>query len=46
MVCLALELVGSWVELGFSVVMEPFGELLSTNVPWNQEFSDVFLFCN
>ena len=25
MVCLALELVGSWVELGFSVVMEAFG---------------------
>ena len=25
MVCLALELVGSWVELGFSVGMEPFG---------------------
>ena len=25
MVCLTLELVGSWVELGFSVVMEPFG---------------------
>ena len=25
MVCLALELVGSWVELGFSVGMESFG---------------------
>ena len=25
MVCLALELVGSWVELGFSVCMEAFG---------------------
>ena len=25
MVCLALELVGSWVELGFSVGMETFG---------------------
>ena len=25
MVCLALELAGSWVELGFSVVMEAFG---------------------
>ena len=24
-VCLALELVGSWVELGFSVNMEAFG---------------------
>ena len=44
MVGLALELVGSWVELGFSVSMEPFGELLSMNVPWNQEFSDVLMF--
>ena len=25
MVCLALELVGSWVEIGFSVGMEAFG---------------------
>jgi len=25
LVCLALELVGSWVELGFSVGMEAFG---------------------
>ena len=25
MVCLALEFVGSWVELGFSVHMEAFG---------------------
>ena len=25
MVCLALELAGSWVELGFSVDMEAFG---------------------
>ena len=25
MVCLAVELVGSWVELGFSVGMEAFG---------------------
>ena len=40
-VCLALELFGSWVELGFSVCMEALGELLSVNVPWNQEFSDV-----
>ena len=44
MVCLALELVGSWVELGFSVVMEILGKLLSINVPWNQEFSDVLKF--
>ena len=39
MVCLALELVGSWVVLGFSIGMEDFDELLSINVPWSQEFS-------
>ena len=39
MVCLALELVGPWVVLGFSVGMEAFDELLSINVPWIQEFS-------
>ena len=39
--CLALELVGRWVVLGFSVGMEPFNELLSINVPWIQEFSGV-----
>ena len=41
MVCLALELVGSWVVLVFSVGMEAFDELLSINVPWSQEFSGV-----
>ena len=41
MVCLALELVGSWVVLGCSVGMEVFDELLLTNVPWSQEFSGV-----
>ena len=41
MVCLALELVGSWVVLGFSVGMEVFDELVLINVPWSQEFSDV-----
>ena len=41
MVCLALELVGPWVVLGFSVDMEVFDELLLINIPWNQEFSDV-----
>ena len=35
MVCLALELVGPWVGLGFSVGMEAFDELLSINVPWS-----------
>ena len=41
MVYLALELVGPWVVLGFSVDMEVFDELLSINVPWSQEFSSV-----
>ena len=41
MVCLALELVGPWVLLGFSVGIEAFDELLLINVPWIQEFSDV-----
>ena len=41
MVCLALELVGPWVVLGFSLSMEEFDKLLSINVPWNQEFSGV-----
>ena len=35
-VCLALELVGPWVVLGFSVGMKAFDELLSINVPWSQ----------
>ena len=39
--CLALELVGPWVVLGFSVGMEVFDELLLINVPWIQEFSGV-----
>ena len=41
MVCLALELVDPWVELGFSLGIELFDELLLLNVPWSQEFSDV-----
>ena len=41
MVCLALELVGPWAVLGFSVGMETFNELLLINVPWTQEISDV-----
>ena len=41
MVCLARELVGPWVVLGFSVGMEAFDVHLSINVPWSQEFSDV-----
>ena len=40
-VCLALQLVGSWVVLGFSVGMEAFDKLLSINVPKSQEFSGV-----
>ena len=41
MVCLILEFDGPWVVLGFSVGMEVFDELLSINVPWSQESSDV-----
>ena len=41
MVYLALELVGPWVVLGFSVGMEVFDELLSINIPCSQEFSGV-----
>ena len=41
MVCLALELVGPWVVLDFSVDMEAFDELLLINVRWSQEFSGV-----
>ena len=41
MVCLALELVGPWVVLGFSVGMEVFDELLLINIPQSQEFSGV-----
>ena len=44
MVRLALELVGCWVQLGFSVGMETLGGLLSINVLWSQEFSDVLWF--
>ena len=36
---LALELVGPWVVLGFSVGMEAFDELLSINVPWSPWYS-------
>ena len=44
MVYLALELVGPWVVLGFSVGMEVFDELLSINIPWSQVFSGVLKF--
>ena len=44
MVCFALELVGSWVDLGFSLGMEAFDELLSISVPWNQEIFGVLKF--
>jgi len=40
-VCLALEIVGPWVVLSFSVGMEVFDELLLITVPWSQEFSGV-----
>ena len=41
MVCLALELVGPWVVLGFSVSMEVFDELLSLMFP---EFRSSLMF--
>ena len=41
MVCLALELVGPWLVLSFSVGMEAFDELLLISVPWSQEFPGV-----
>ena len=41
MLCLALELVGPWVVLGFNEDMEAFDELLSISVPWSHEFSVV-----
>ena len=41
MVCLALEVVGPWAVLGFSVGMEAFDESLLINVPWSQEFAGV-----
>ena len=41
MVCLALELVGSWVVLGFIVGMEAFDELLLIVVTWSQVFFGV-----
>ena len=44
MVCLALELVGPWVVLGFSVGMEALYELLLINVPWSQYFSGILKF--
>ena len=46
MVCLALELVGPWVVLGFSVGMEVFDELLSINVPQSQVFYDILRIWN
>ena len=43
MICLALELVGPWVVLGFKVGMQAFNELLSINVPWSQESQEELL---
>ena len=45
MVCLALELVGPWAVLSFSVGMEAFDELLSLNVPWSHVSYDVLRIC-
>ena len=38
MVCLVLELLGSWVVVGFGVGMEAFGWSLIPNVLCSQEF--------
>ena len=44
MVYLVLELIGSWVVVGFSVGMEALDGLLLLNVPCSQEFSGVLRF--
>ena len=44
MVCLSLELIGSWVVVGFSVGMEALDGLLLLKVPCSQEFSGVLRF--
>ena len=44
MVCLVLELFGSWVVVGFGVGLEAFGWSLITYVPCSQEFSGVLRF--
>ena len=41
MVCLALELVGPWVVVGFSVGMEAFDDVQLINIPWIQESSGI-----
>ena len=43
MVCLVLELFGSWVVVGFGVGLEAFGWSL-IKVPCSQEFSGVLRF--
>ena len=43
MVCLVLELIGSWVVVGFGVGMEAFGWLF-LNVLCSQEFSGFLRF--
>ena len=44
MVCLAVELTGSWVVVGFSVAMETLDVLLLLNVSYSQQFSGVVRF--
>jgi len=41
LICLALELVGPCVVLGFNVGMEAYDEPLSINDPWSKEFPGV-----
>ena len=44
MECLALELVGSWMVLAFSVGMEVFDELSMIDGPCSQEFFGILRF--
>ena len=44
MVCLVLELLGSWVVVGFGIGMEALGSLLFLNVLCRQEFSGFLRF--
>ena len=44
MVCLVVELIGSWVVVGFGVDMEALDGLLFLNVPCSQEFSGFLRF--
>ena len=44
MICLALELICSWLVVGFSVGMEALDDVLLINIPCSQEFSGILRF--